>query len=175
MKFINETWRPVVGFEKFYLVSDLGRVMATFDSHHGQYKSGRILKNNLQNTGYHTVTLCPPGAKPKIESVHRLILTAFEGPPNGRITRHLDGCRANSVLTNLKWGTHKENSEDRKLHGNNYDGERHWKSKLTESAVRLMRQRSNDGASVGLLMDEFQMSDGGIRAVLNGVTWKAVQ
>jgi hypothetical protein len=46
--------------------------------------------------------------------VHRGVLLAFEGPcPPGYVCRHLDDNPANNDLSNLKWGTKKENADDR--------------------------------------------------------------
>lgn len=50
--------------------------------------------------------------------VHVLVLEAFDRPrPKGAVCRHLDGNPINNHLSNLAWGTHKENTEDRKRHG----------------------------------------------------------
>lgn len=55
-------------------------------------------------------------------AVHRLVATAFHGPqPVGKpIIRHLDGNPDNNSESNLQWGTHSENEEDKLRHGRNY-------------------------------------------------------
>ena len=50
--------------------------------------------------------------------VHQLVLLAFVGPmPEGQLTRHLDGNPQNNVLSNLRYGTALENSQDAVRHG----------------------------------------------------------
>lgn len=50
--------------------------------------------------------------------VHRAVMLAF-GPPNAHnlpIIRHLDGNPRNNRLSNLAWGSHSENAQDRERH-----------------------------------------------------------
>jgi hypothetical protein len=50
--------------------------------------------------------------------VHHLVLQAFGPPkPNGAITRHLDGDASNNAISNLAWGTPRENYDDIIKHG----------------------------------------------------------
>ena len=52
--------------------------------------------------------------------VHRLVLLAFRGaPPPGMECRHLDGDPGNNQLSNLVWGTRKQNAADTIRHGRN--------------------------------------------------------
>lgn len=50
--------------------------------------------------------------------VHRLVLSAFDGPqPSSVWGRHGDDDRGNNVLTNLSWGSPRENTNDAVLRG----------------------------------------------------------
>ena len=51
--------------------------------------------------------------------VHKLVAFLFIGarPSAMHEVRHLDGDRTNNNVTNLAWGTRKENAADRKSHG----------------------------------------------------------
>lgn len=103
-----EEWRPVVGWEGWYEVSNLGKVRSL---HPGRFRFGTILHGS-QRDGYKTVRLCKPG-RSTARKVHQLVLEAFVGPrPPGHITRHLNSVRHDNRLSNLAWGTHVENSED---------------------------------------------------------------
>ena len=53
--------------------------------------------------------------------------------------RHLDGDPQNNRVENLRWGTPRENYDDRRRHGNDPVGERHSMARLTERAVRAIR------------------------------------
>lgn len=127
-----ETWRPVDGFPG-YEVSDLGRVKSLARRNlMGAMRRERILKHDVNWAGYHLVRLALDGVKhPRL--VHRLVLTAFKGEcPEGCETRHLDGFRDNNSISNLEWGTTKENRADQKRHGTGIQGIRNPKAKLTE-------------------------------------------
>ena len=119
---MNEEWRPVVGWEDLYEVSDQGRVRSSDRTVHckngrtRRYK-GRLLKPQKSGGGYLQVALCR-GDKPRRSYIHRLVLAAFAGPcPDGMETRHLNGNPADNRLANLQYGTRSENNLDRVKHG----------------------------------------------------------
>ena len=100
----SEKWKSVVGWEKYYEVSTEGRVR-------------RIGKNARPTPAacneYDSVSLNKPGHQ-TLRTVHSLVLEAFVGPkPPGHEARHLNDNRADARLSNLAWGTTKENAEDR--------------------------------------------------------------
>lgn len=116
----EEVWRPVVGAEGLYEVSNLGRVRGVdrVDGQ-GRHWPGRI--RALGNTGkYKTVPLYIEGRQtPKI--VHRLVLESFVGPcPDGMEACHNDGNPHNNRLDNLRWDTHTENMYDVVRHGRHH-------------------------------------------------------
>lgn len=45
----------------------------------------------------------------KTVPVHRLVATAFLGPPDGRIVNHKNGVKSDNRVSNLEWCTHSEN------------------------------------------------------------------
>lgn len=55
----------------------------------------------------------------KLETVHRLVLSAFAGPPppDAPFALHNDGNPRNNKSSNLRWGTHQENMLDSVSHG----------------------------------------------------------
>ena len=51
-------------------------------------------------------------------ALHRIILTTFRGPrQKNEQARHLNGNRFDNRLCNLRWGTRKQNTQDRIKHG----------------------------------------------------------
>lgn len=79
----------------------------------------RILRASMTH-GYPGITLCKSGQQANGQ-IHVLILLAFIGPrPSGAEIRHLDGDSANSVLTNLAYGTESENQQDSLRHGTQF-------------------------------------------------------
>lgn len=121
-----ETWRPVIGFEGFYEVSDIGRVRSvvrTVRARGGMLSvlKGRLLKVPIHNTwgrrSYRVAGLCRNGRKTNV-LVHRLVLEAFVGPPApGQLGRHLDDDSLNNCVENLAWGSLQDNADDRKRNG----------------------------------------------------------
>src|SRR5260370_19537414 len=122
-----ETWKPVVGFEGQYEVSDLGRVRSLdrYKTHvqrdslgavitvRRKYK-GRILRPGKQNSGHLHVNL----GRGHTVRVHTLVLEAFVSlAPDGLEGCHGDGVPSNNRLSNLRWDTHQANLAHQYRHG----------------------------------------------------------
>lgn len=121
----TEQWRPIVGYEGHYEVSDHGRVRSidrVVNTAVGPQRwKGKVLKPVLKPAGYPYVTL---GNKDR-RYVHHLVLETFVGPrPEGNYGRHLDDDPANNCVGNLAWGTPSENSYDKVANGNDHYAKR---------------------------------------------------
>jgi len=137
---MNETWKPVVGFEGRYEVSDLGRVRSLTVRTHRRLIFGRVLKQSPHRQGYPCVCLAD-GSKGKYCKVHKLVTEAFLGQcPEGKCVAHNDGSTTNNALSNLRYATLKENAADRWKHGTIINGEKCHFSKLTSEQVREIRK-----------------------------------
>jgi len=136
-------WRPVVGFEGRYEVSNRGLVRALwFVNKHVERRriTPKLLRGHLRN-GYRTVKLSNRGDD-RTEYVHALVAEAFIGPrPQGLQVAHLDGDKGNCVPANLAYVTHKENEAHKRVHGrdNRPAGPDAGGAKLTAAQVREMR------------------------------------
>lgn len=112
----DEVWRDVVGYEDSYQVSCLGNVRSK-DRHIAypvnlRFRKGQNLNPGIHAGGYRTVKLCKDGKK-KTHTVHRLVLAAFVGPcPKGPESLHGTAGSTANWLSNLKYGTPKENYQD---------------------------------------------------------------
>lgn len=105
-------WRPVVGWEEWYQVSDDGRVWSNI--------SGREMGLHSNNLGRVQVRLSRPE---KFKQLHHLVLEAFVGPcPEGLIGCHYDDDQSNNRLENLRWDTWKANAADAKRNGTKWPG-----------------------------------------------------
>lgn len=120
-----EEWKPVVGYEGRYEVSDWGNVKSLDYYYQGknQYgdvftacKRGRILKQVLDKDGYLIVCLHNNG-KQKNKRVHQLVATAFipnlENKPIVGHTKTLPNGLEDKTANepwNLKWMTASENN-----------------------------------------------------------------
>lgn len=142
-----ERWLPVAGYEGLYEVSDQGRVrslprLATCGRYQGKRRvPGGVMSGSRHAFGYSMVILCAGDGTRKCYTVHGLVLTAFVGPrPEGAECRHLDGDPRNSRLSNLAWGSHRENEADKWEHGTRGVGSRSTAPKLTEADVVAIRK-----------------------------------
>lgn len=120
-----EEWRPVVGYEGLYEVSSHGEVRSVdrvIQGPHGPARlRGKIRRQGLGRGGYKHVGVSKDGVARTIK-VHTLVLEAFHGPRpfEDALCRHLDGDCQNNHVSNLQWGTAKENLEDSIRHGTHY-------------------------------------------------------
>ena len=98
-----ERWRPIEDF-KNYEVSSYGRVR--------NVKTGRILKQNLNEHGYYQIMLYH-NRKYKTLRVHRLVAHAFCNTygldTSCMDVNHIDGNKTNNRSDNLEWCTRSEN------------------------------------------------------------------
>lgn len=107
----QEKWLPVPGWEKFYLVSDLGRVWS-------MHQFGRFIIGMEVAGGYRVIKL-RDNHRIAHKAVHVLVLMAFRGPRPTELHEgcHNDGDARNSHLVNLRWDTAAANQADRRKHG----------------------------------------------------------
>jgi hypothetical protein len=104
----NEEWRPVVGFEDCYDVSNLGRVRRTKYWKPYRREPG-LVRPGKNGEGYMLVQLCRLGVR-KMAAVHQLVMAAFVGPCPPRMqVNHKDDNKQNNCLANLTYGTSSEN------------------------------------------------------------------
>jgi hypothetical protein len=121
-----EEWRPVVGWEGYYEVSNLGRVRSLPRQMHNYVKQGRVLKVHDNGHSYLDVGLHAPNRVDKHAYVHILVATAFiPNPDNLREVNHKDFNKQNNCVDNLEWVS----SRDNKLH---YMRSKRAKAKMNE-------------------------------------------
>ena len=156
---MTEQWLPVVGYEGYYEVSDQGRVRSLdriIGGSRGPRRwKGRLLKQ-VKDGRYLVVDVCRDGVRSK-QSVHAIVLTAFRGDcPPGKEACHWNADGTENRLSNLRWGTKKENGEDKARTGcNGYRGENFHSAKLTAQDVLTIDRRLRQGESCSVLAQEF--------------------
>lgn len=104
---MREVWRPVVGYETHYAVSNLGRIKRT--KRCGRYHAGRMLAPLKGTNDYLYLNLCDSGERKRLP-IHHLVALAFIGPrPLKHEINHKDFNRANNFYKNLEWVTKSRN------------------------------------------------------------------
>ena len=108
----NEIWKPVIGYERMYEVSNFGRIKTIIDkviekSGKEKRKSPKIMKQSFTSTGYLMVNLMH-----RYYKVHRLVAMAFiPNQENKPEINHIDGNPLNNKVENLEWCSHTENMQ----------------------------------------------------------------
>lgn len=137
---MEETWKPVKGYKRFYEVSNKGR-FRSLKGPNNRKKKINILKGTLHNSGYYRMLLTSRGVK-KPFLLHRLVAEAFLKKPR-KIklqVNHKNGIKTDNGVENLEWVTHKENM----VHGHSTGlfprGDRHGRSKIPSSKIEEIRK-----------------------------------
>ena len=118
----KEVWKPVVGWEDSYQVSNQGRIKSLDRKVYAgrgrmRIQKGQIMSPGIGDTGYREVRLSKNG-KSRVYKVHRLVLLTFRGEsPDSKVVCHNDGNRLNNHLSNLRWDTQSANLRDMRIHG----------------------------------------------------------
>lgn len=145
-----EIWKPVVGYEGLYIVSNLGNVLRVPEK-------GRSSKNLCfgHADGYKRVQLSRDG-KARSFSVHRLVLEAFAGPcPPGKEGSHLDGNRLNCNSNNLVWETKKENFARKESHGTLLFAENNPNAKLSNKDIIEIKNLRSKGWKLSAIANRY--------------------
>lgn len=165
----NEFWAPVPGYRDLYEVSTLGRFRRA-DTH------APIAVTISPHNGYGYVGLARDGTHQNYRA-HRLVLQAHIGLPSGtEEARHLNGNRADNRLSNLAWGTRKENTEDRRRHGTlrgAHQGAKHHNAKLSEDAIEAIFNQRAGGMKQRDIARFWGVTQSNISRVLAGKTWNS--
>lgn len=116
----EEVWKPVVGYEGLYEVSNTGKVRSLYDRRCQKYRV-KELKPVTNGCGYLRVNLYKEG-KGKMHYVHKLVMEAFIGPrPEGYDINHRDERKTHNFIyigdngaidlsrSNLEYCTHRDN------------------------------------------------------------------
>lgn len=172
-----EAWRPVVGWEGLYEVSDMGRVRSlprVVRSRGGTRTiPGRVRKLSIPSNGYAMVNL------ERLDRTfnalaHRLVLEAFVGPcPPGMEACHGKAGKGDNTLANLSWGTKLDNEADKLRDGTRVHGETCGQSKLKRWQVASIRAAyAEGGVTLRELARTHRVTTMTVQRVVTRQTWR---
>lgn len=111
---MNEVWKDIIGYEKYYQISNLGRVRRK--ERKVIYKDGReylykpkLLSVRELKSGYKTTDLTVNN-QTKTVYIHRLVAEEFiANPKKLSCINHINGNKADNRLENLEWCSYSYN------------------------------------------------------------------
>jgi len=174
MEMLHEEWRPVVGYENKFEVSNLGRVRS--QPHEVRHwcgrmipRPGRMVTLTAHTGGYRFVAV--GGSKKKY--VHRLVMEAFFGDSDGRDVNHINGDKTDNRLSNLEYCDRLHNVRHAISTGlQDNSGEGNGMHKLTTAQVREAHRKVQLGESCEAVASEYGVSASCITQIIQGVRWK---
>ena len=99
-------WKPVVGFEEFYEVSNYGAVRSI---RKGRYYN-KIMRPYLAGEGYLYLHVKIGDKTPHL-LIHRVVADAFiPNPEHKKYVDHINTVRTDNRVENLRWCTNRENT-----------------------------------------------------------------
>lgn len=173
----NEIWKDIPGYEGKYQASNLGRIKSLKRKVHGvnPYTRKEFLRTipecilrpgSYCKTGHLSVVL---GHGTAGKPVHQLIMLTFVGlPPVGCEVLHNDGDPQNNKLSNLRYGTRRENILDVYRQG------KRWR-KLSVSEVEEIKFGLWCGYSLAELATPYGVTVSAISCIKRGRTFKWVK
>ena len=175
-----EEWKEIPGIAG-YEVSNTGRVRSitrTISYKDGRYREfdGGIKSQSPSGfKGKYLGVQISIGSKVTRYYVHRLVAIAFLGPiPDGEEVCHIDDNPRNNHISNLKYGTHTENCQDRIRNGGQPRGVKQVGAKLTDAIVSEMRQMYRSGLYFYTIADHFRVARMTVFLAVRGRTWTHV-
>jgi hypothetical protein len=170
----HERWKPIAGYEGYYMISSLGRIKSEdrtipHQKTGSRFISGKVLKTGLRPNGYTMIVLRKENKK-ETRTIHTLVAEAFIGPrPEGMLVCHGSGGKQDNRVENLYYGTPEQNNgPDKQRDGTLLIGERNHRSSLTDEDVIAIRKSNAKGVT---LANIYRVSEQCISDIRNNRRW----
>ena len=176
MSNIEEIWKDVVGYEGIYKISNFGRVKILSRKVNVcgggvAIKKEKFKKIRTSYQGYLTTNLNLNGCV-KLGRIHIMVAKAFiPNPENKPFVCHKDNNKSNPNVSNLYWGTRKENTDQAVKDGLYASGENHKRSKFKNYEVSIIREAIEFGYSQAKISRYFRVSGSTISKIKLKKRW----
>lgn len=167
--------RHVPGFPGYAISSD-GRIWSckfpgpALTPYRDTWRQMHTAKNPI----YVTICLRSNGRKATYY-VHQLVLQIFIGPcPPSYEACHKDDNEENNHVSNLYWGTKKQNAEDKRRNGHLPVGEKHFRTTLTIESVKEIRQLFLSGVPQKVIGRRFGIHQTTVSDICRRKVWRHV-
>lgn len=177
---VAEEWRPVVGYEGWYSISNHGGVRSELARM--QYEAGRIMIGRENPDGYREVVLYKHGTRVR-KSIHRLVCESFIGARDVSVeVNHKNGVKDDNRLENLEYVSRSENQQHRfRVLGGKpctqprpeqrARGSRHAGSIMSDAKVLELRARFASGEKARKMANEYGIKVGTVYDILSRRSW----
>lgn len=179
-----ERWRPVVGLEDRYEVSDCGRVRSVpriadrggvLQRVRGKVIAQQALRGKRSEPRYKVTLLTPQGRKHYL--VHRLVAAAFCVKPSGcDVVNHIDNNPQNNHASNLEWTTPAGNAAHANKQGRLrmpiVNGASNPASRYSEQQALLVIERLRKGQPRKAIAAELAVGFTFVNEIACGRGWK---
>lgn len=177
----SEIWKPIIGYENKYEVSNMGNVRSLYYINKMIYKKRPspiylkpIRSGPKTGSGYLNVYLYKEN-KRIFRRIHHLVLENFVGPrPPNHEGSHLNGISTDNRASNLAWLTRTQNIRQKFDHGTMVMGSKHKHSKLNEAIVMDILVRVASGELQKHVAKRYNITAQVINKICRGENWKHV-
>ena len=167
----KEIWKVVPGFNKRYMVSNMGRVKSFYANR------VTILRQFYRTDGYLGLALSKNNKSTSFD-VHRLVALSFiDGYIDGLEVNHKNCVKDDNRAENLEWVTHKENAVHAFKNGLHkiFSGVNSGMAKITEEDVATIRYLSkNTSITYSEIADIYPIGVASVTNIINRKTWRNI-
>lgn len=171
---MKEEWKPILGFEGYYMISNMGRVYSI--------KKDIYLAGDVSWSGHIRVTLFNKEKKIKKRwQIHRLVAIYFLNLPenyNKMVVNHLDSNPGNNCFLNLEWTTQQKNTIHAMENNKNWIvpiGRKNGQSKLDDVKASAAIEMWNNNIKQKDIAKKFNVTRATIAQITQGRQWKHLQ
>ena len=178
----GEIWKPIIGYEGFFEVSNLGRVKSLKREITGKnnilYKcKERILKQRKsRKSDYRHISLTI-NCNILCRRIHRLVAHAFlDKIENKNVVNHINGIKHDNRVCNLEFCSDYENVHHAIRTGLTpcNKGESSLTSKLKNEDIFKIREMSKEGVKQRKIANSFNICQQLVSEIVRGKKWKHI-